>query len=131
MLYKRQVARILHLQKCLPKILSLFWVTNYQQYMTQLLQFTTFHTHLATQLHKCIAHTLSDEELFGLPTNNLAAKRHFSIFSGLAETAKFRNKGFNTEEGNDAKSELAAKARTPKNDMEEAGGREFEESLVA
>ena len=87
MLYNRLVARVLHLQKCLPKILSLFWVTNYRQYMTQLLLFTTFHTHPATQLH-----TLSEEELFGLSTNNLVAKRHFSIFNGLAETAKFRKR---------------------------------------
>ena len=39
-------------------------------------------------------------------------------------------KGFNTEEGNDTGSEWAAKAKTPKNDMGEADGREFEESLV-
>ena len=52
------------------------------------------------------------------------------MFSGLAETANFRNKGFNTEERYDAGSEWAAKVRTAKNDMEEAGGRECEESLV-
>ena len=35
-----------------------------------------------------------------------------------------------TEEGNDAGSEREAKARTAKNNMEEAGGRECEESQV-
>ena len=35
-----------------------------------------------------------------------------------------------TEEGNGAGSERAAKARTPKTDMEEAGGRECEENRV-
>ena len=41
----RLAAGVVHFQKYLRKIMPLFWVTNYQQYMTQLLQFTAFHTH--------------------------------------------------------------------------------------
>ena len=101
--------------------------------MMQLLQFATFHNTPRSHTPRCQEaqlHTLSDEELSGLPTNNLVAERHFFIFSGLAETAKFRKKGFNTEDDNDAGSEWAAKARTDKNDTEEAGERECEDSLV-
>ena len=47
----------------------------------------------------------SDEELPGFPTNNLVAEQQFSIFRRLAGTAKFRNKGCITEEGNNAGSE--------------------------
>ena len=40
----------------------------------------------ATQLDK-----LTEEELFGLPTNNLNTEKDFSKFSRLSELANFRN----------------------------------------
>ena len=45
------------------------------------------------------------------------------------DTSSYSNKSFHTE-GNDAESEWTAKAKTAKNDMEKAGERECEESLV-
>ena len=43
----------------------------------------------ATQLDK-----LTEDELFGLPTNNLSTERDFSKFSHLSEVAKFKNYKF-------------------------------------
>ena len=43
----------------------------------------------ATELH-----LLTDEELAGLPTNNLESERHLAGFGKRAEVAKFSNKRF-------------------------------------
>ena len=47
----------------------------------------------ATQLNK-----LTEDELFGLPTNNLSTERDFYKFSHLSEVTKFRNSRFQAKD---------------------------------